>query len=35
MIHIALTDLMARRLTSENTTSWRAPTLQTKQQITG
>ncbi|WTW91132.1 IS5 family transposase [Streptomyces canus] len=26
MIHLAMTDLMARRLTGENTNSWRAPT---------
>ncbi len=26
MIHLAMTDLMARRLTSENTISWRDPT---------
>ena len=26
MIHIAMTDLMARRLTGENTISWRDPT---------
>ncbi|MFG2895269.1 IS5 family transposase [Streptomyces sp. NPDC048248] len=35
MIHIAMADLMARRLTSENTISRRAPTPQTKQQIPG
>ncbi|MFE5088717.1 hypothetical protein ACFRFN_52360, partial [Streptomyces mirabilis] len=35
MIHIAMTDLMARRLTSENAISWRDPTPQTKQQIPG
>ncbi len=35
MIHIAMTDLMARRLTSENTISWRGPAPQTKQQIPG
>ena len=35
MIHIAMTNLMARRLTSENTISWRDPTPQTKQQILG
>lgn len=29
MIHIAMTDLMALRLTSENTISWRDPTPQT------
>jgi len=26
MIHLAMTDLMARRLTGENTVSWRGPT---------
>nr|WP_277607958.1 transposase [Streptomyces boncukensis] len=26
MIHLAMTDLMARRLTGENTVSWRDPT---------
>ncbi|GAA3135863.1 hypothetical protein GCM10010521_22440 [Streptomyces rameus] len=31
MIHLAMTDLMARRLTGENTLSWRDPTPQTKQ----
>lgn len=35
VIHIALTDLMARRLTGENTTSWRDPIPQTKQPIPG
>jgi transposase len=35
MIHIAMADLMARRLASENTISWRDPTPQTKQQIPG
>ncbi|MFD9063636.1 IS5 family transposase [Kitasatospora purpeofusca] len=35
MIHLAMTDLMARRLTSENTISWRDPTPQTKQLIPG
>jgi transposase len=30
VIHIAMTDLMARRITSENTISWRDPTAQTK-----
>ncbi|EFD65125.1 hypothetical protein SAMN05428941_7037 [Streptomyces sp. 2114.2] len=34
-IHIAMTDLMARRLTGENTISWRDPTPQTKQMISG
>ncbi|MER6434626.1 transposase, partial [Streptomyces sp900105245] len=33
MIHIAMTDLMARRLTSENAISWRDPISQTKHQI--
>ncbi len=31
IIHIAMTDLMARRITSEYTISWRDPTPQTKQ----
>jgi hypothetical protein len=35
MIHIAMADLIARRLTAENTISWRDPTPQTKQQIPG
>nr|WP_326783470.1 IS5 family transposase [Streptomyces sp. NBC_00151] len=35
MIHIAMTDLMARRLTSENAISWRDPTPQTERQIPG
>jgi hypothetical protein len=35
MIHIAMSDLMARRLTNENTISWRDPTPQAKQQIPG
>ncbi|MGW6263423.1 transposase, partial [Streptomyces sp. NPDC055085] len=35
MIHIAMTGLMARRLTSENTISWRDPTPHTRQQILG
>jgi hypothetical protein len=35
MIHLAMTDLMARRLTGEATISWRDPTPQTKQQVTG
>jgi hypothetical protein len=26
MIHLAMTDLMARRLTGEHTASWRDPT---------
>ncbi len=33
VIHIAMTDLMARRLTGENTISWRDPTPQTNHQI--
>lgn len=35
MIYIATTDLMARRLTGENTISWRDPTPHTKRQIPG
>ncbi|APY90672.1 transposase [Streptomyces alfalfae] len=35
VIHIAMTDLMARRLTGENTISWRDPTPQTNHQIPG
>lgn len=35
VIHIAMTDLIARRLTGENTISWRNPTPQTKQPIPG
>ncbi|WSL71345.1 transposase [Streptomyces sp. NBC_01723] len=35
VIHTAMTDLMARRLTGENTTSWRDPTKAVKQPITG
>ncbi|MFE5809010.1 IS5 family transposase [Streptomyces sp. NPDC056491] len=35
VIHIAMTDLMARRLTGENTISWHDPTHQTKRLITG
>ena len=35
MIHLAMTDLMARRLTGEATISWRDPTPQTKQLIPG
>jgi hypothetical protein len=31
VIHIAMTDLMARRLTCENTISWRDPTKYTNQ----
>lgn len=33
MIHLAMTDLMARRLTGENAISWRDSTPQTKRQI--
>lgn len=33
MVHVAMTDLMARRLTGENTISCRGPTLQTKRLI--
>ncbi|MEV6332350.1 IS5/IS1182 family transposase, partial [Streptomyces sp. NPDC051909] len=35
MIHIAMTDLAARRLTSENTISWRDPKKAAKQPISG
>lgn len=35
MIHLAMTGLMARRLTGEAAISWRDPTPQTKQQIPG
>jgi len=35
VINIAMTDLMARRLTSENTISWRDPKTTTEQAITG
>ncbi|MDG9722067.1 IS5 family transposase [Streptomyces sp. DH41] len=35
IIHIAMTDLMARRLTGENTIAWRDPTPQTNHQIPG
>lgn len=35
MIHIAMAGLMARRLTGENTISWRDPAPQTKHQIPG
>lgn len=35
MIHIAMTDLMARRLTGESTISWRDPTPQNRHQISG
>lgn len=35
MIHIAMTELMARRLTGEATVSWRDSAPQTKQQIPG
>lgn len=35
MIHLAMTDLMARRLTSQNTISWRGPTLRPKNLVPG
>ncbi|KUN92520.1 IS5 family transposase [Streptomyces caeruleatus] len=35
MIHLAMTDLMARRLTGENTTSWRGPTPAHQSRIPG
>lgn len=35
VIHIAMTDLTARRLTGENTISWHVPTKPTKQTISG
>ncbi len=35
MIHLAMTGLMARRLTSENTISWRDPKNTTEHPITG
>ncbi|MEH0516950.1 hypothetical protein QBC31_40850 [Streptomyces sp. B21-079] len=35
LTHIAVADVMARRLTSENTISWRDPTPQIEQQIPG
>ncbi len=35
MIHIAMTDLVARPLTGENTISWRDPRSCTKHQIPG
>ncbi len=35
MTHLAMTDLMARRLTSENTISWRNPTPPDQARITG
>ncbi|MEU7584663.1 IS5 family transposase [Streptomyces sp. NPDC041068] len=35
MIHLAMTDLMARRLTGENTVSWRDPTSPDQIRITG
>ena len=35
VIHIAMTDLMARRFTGENTISWRDPMKAAKQPITG
>jgi hypothetical protein len=35
MIHLAMTDLMARRLTGETTVSWRDPTSRDETQSTG
>ncbi|NEB77366.1 IS5 family transposase [Streptomyces sp. SID14478] len=35
MIHLAMTDLMARRLTGENTISWRDPTSSRQSHISG
>ena len=35
MIHLAMTDLMTRRLTDETTTSWRDPTPPDQARITG
>ncbi|MDT0484552.1 transposase [Streptomyces sp. DSM 41640] len=35
MIHLAMTDLMARRLTGENTNSWRDPTSPDQLRIPG
>ncbi len=35
MIHLAMTGLMARRLTGENTISWRDPKKPTKRPIPG
>lgn len=35
VIHLVMTDLMARRLTGESTISWRDPTPQTKTPIPG
>ncbi|GHC90806.1 hypothetical protein GCM10010349_79100 [Streptomyces flavofungini] len=35
MIHLAMADLMARRLTGENTISWRDPTSPDQLRITG
>lgn len=35
MIHLAMTDLMARRLTGENTISWRDTTSPDQIRITG
>ncbi len=35
LVNLAMTDLMARRITGENTISWRDPTEQTKQPILG
>ncbi|MFH0518162.1 hypothetical protein ACHBTE_13390 [Streptomyces sp. M41] len=34
MVHFAITDLMARRLTGENTISWRDPTPSDRPRIT-
>lgn len=35
MIHLAMTGLMARRLTGENTISWRDPTSPDQARTTG
>jgi hypothetical protein len=35
MIHLAMTDLMARRLTDEATVSWRDPASRDQPQIPG
>ncbi|OKI46872.1 transposase [Streptomyces sp. TSRI0281] len=35
LVHLAMTDLMARRLTSENTISWRDPKKTTEQSLSG
>lgn len=35
VIHVAMTDLMARRLTGEATISWRGPTPQDQTRIPG